>query len=217
MHLTIDPTVLVRDLTRVAGATTRGPIAILANCLITADGDSIRMRAGDQELAIETATAEWNGFTAAGSLSASYEAEFGRYYLRPTASLDYLYLREGERDESGTSDAIKLSIDERTSSRLSAMAELAFGATYGRDLWWRPEVRVGYRQHLAGEIGDTVFNFQGGTPVTLVATEPGDGAVVLGLSLKAGTAMSYVALEGEYEAVDGEDRYNLQISGRVMY
>lgn len=29
--------------------------------------------------------------------------------------------------------------------------------------------------------------------------------------------MSYVALEGEYEAVDGEDRYNLQISGRVMY
>ena len=57
MHLTIDPTVLVRDLTRVAGATTRGPIAILANCLITADNTGVRMRAGDQELSIETATA----------------------------------------------------------------------------------------------------------------------------------------------------------------
>ena len=57
MHLTIDPTVLVRDLTRVAGATTRGPIAILANCLITAGDAGMRMRAGDQELAIETATA----------------------------------------------------------------------------------------------------------------------------------------------------------------
>jgi len=172
----------------------------------------------DPELGVvETATADWTGITAVGSLSASYEAEFGRYYIRPTASLDYLYLREGERTESGTSDSTKLSIDERTSSRLSAMAELAFGATYGRDLWWRPEMRIGYRQHLAGEIGDTVFNFVGGTPVSLVATEAGDGAIVLGLSLKAGTAMSYVAVEGEYEAVDGEDRYNLNLSGRVMF
>src|SRR5215217_782094 len=179
------------------------------------NGDRVFVDPAEGE--IETSTAEWNGFTAAGSLSAAYEAEFGRYYLRPTASLDYLYLREGARSENGTSEATELDIDERTSSRLSAMAELAFGATYGRDLWWRPEVRVGYRQHLAGEVGDTVFNFKGGVPVTLVATEPGDGAIVLGLSLKAGTAMSYVALEGEYEAVDGEDRYNLQISGRVMY
>jgi hypothetical protein len=137
--------------------------------------------------------------------------------VRPTASLDYIYLREGERNESGTSDATKLDIDERTSSRLSAMAEVAFGATFGRDLWWRPELRVGYRQHLAGEVGDTVFRFVGGVPVTLVATEAGDGAMVVGLSLKAGTAMSYVALEGEYEAVDGEDRYNLQLAGRVMF
>lgn len=166
---------------------------------------------------VETATADWAGFTGAASLSAAYEASFGRYYIRPTASLDYMYLREGERNEHASSDAIELSIDERTSSRLSAMAELAFGATYGRDLWWRPEVRIGYRQHLAGEIGDTVFRFVGGTPVSLVATEAGDGAVVLGLSLKAGTAMSYVALEGEYESTDGEDRYNLNLIGRVMF
>lgn len=166
---------------------------------------------------VETANAEWNGLTFVGSLSGSYEAQFGRYYVRPTASLDYLYLREGERTETGTSDATKLSIDERTSSRLSAEASLAFGATFGRDLWWRPEMRVGYRQHLAGEIGDTVFHFKDGDDATLVATEPGDGAVVLGLSLKAGTAMSYVAIEGEYEATDGEDRYNLQLAGRLMY
>ncbi|ATQ41671.1 autotransporter outer membrane beta-barrel domain-containing protein [Caulobacter mirabilis] len=166
---------------------------------------------------IERASADWNGFTGVASLSASYEQEIGRFYMRPTVSLDYLYLREGERKEGGKSNAIKLEVDERTSSRLSAMAELAFGATFGRDLWWRPEVRVGYRQHLAGEVGDTVFRFVGGQPVTLVATEPGDGAVVIGLSLKAGTAMSYVALEGEYESADGEDRYNLQLAGRVMF
>ncbi len=166
---------------------------------------------------VETANAEWNGITLVGSLSASYEAQFGRFYVRPGASLDYLYLRESERTETGTSDATKLSIDERTSSRLSAEASLAFGATFGRDIWWRPEMRVGYRQHLAGEIGDTVFAFENGLPVTLVPTEAGDGSIVLGLSLKAGTAMSYVAVGAEYESTDGEDRYNLQLAGRVMY
>ena len=45
----------------------------------------------------------------------------------------------------------------------------------------------------------------------------GDGAMLVGLSLKAGTPMSYVAIEGEFEAVDGEDRYNLQLSGRMMF
>ena len=33
----------------------------------------------------------------------------------------------------------------------------------------------------------------------------------------AGTSMSYVALEGEVEAADGEDRYNLRLAGRMMF
>ena len=167
---------------------------------------------------IETASADWTGITGLASASAAYEAHIGRFYARPTVSVDYLYLSEGERSESGGSDALNLIVDERTSSRLSALAELAIGATFGRDLWWRPELRVGYRQHLGGEVGDTVFRFVGGaTRATLVATEPGDGAVVVGLSLKAGTPMSYVAVEGEYETVDGEDRFDLQLVGRMMF
>ena len=94
---------------------------------------------------------------------------------------------------------------------------MAFGATFGRELWWRPEVRLGYRQHLAGEMGDIVFRFKNGQLVALPPNDLGDNAVVLGLSLKAGTPMSYVAIEGEYEATDGEDRYNLQLAGRMMF
>lgn len=166
---------------------------------------------------IETATADWTGFTGVLNIGASYEATVGRFYARPSLSVDYLYVNEEGRVESATSDALEQTVDSRSSSRLSAVAELAIGATFGRDLWWRPEMRIGYRQHLAGEVGDTVFAFQGGDKVTLIATEPGDGAMIIGLSLKAGTAMSYVAVEGEYEVTDEEDRYNLQLAGRMMF
>jgi len=161
--------------------------------------------------------ADWGGLTLAANASAAYEARFGRFYVRPTVSLDYFYLSEGERQESGNSDAYSLIVDERTSSRLSAAAEMAFGATFGRDTWWRPELRLGYRQILAGEIGDTSARFVGGNGFTLTPMEAGDGAAVLGLSVKAGTSMSYVALEGEVEAADGEDRYNLRLAGRMMF
>ncbi|WGM37547.1 autotransporter outer membrane beta-barrel domain-containing protein [Caulobacter sp. NIBR1757] len=165
---------------------------------------------------IREASANWGGFTGSANAMVAYEARFGRFYVRPQVSLDYIYLSEGERDEDGDV-GLGLTVDERTSSRLSAAAELAFGATFGRDNWWRPELRIGYRQHLAGEIGDTVAYFNGGSPFTLVATEPGEGAAIIGFSLKAGTPMSYVAVEGDLETAEGEDRYNLRLAGRMMF
>ena len=165
---------------------------------------------------IRESSASWGGFTGSANALVAYEARFGRFYVRPQVSLDYLYFSEGSREEDGDV-GLGLTVDERTSSRLSAAAEVAFGATFGRDNWWRPELRLGYRQHLAGEIGDTVAYFNGGTPFTLVATEPGEGALVVGFSLKAGTPMSYVAVEGDLETAEGEDRYNLRLAGRMMF
>jgi outer membrane autotransporter protein len=179
------------------------------------DGDRVFISPSDG--LIRQADSGWNGFTGLGNVTAAYEAGMGRLYIRPRVSLDYLYLSEGSRQESGGQDAFNLFLDERTSNRLSGTAELAFGATFGRELWWRPEVRFGYRQHLAGEMGDTVFNFKNGQPVALPASASGDGTVVVGLSFKAGTPMSYVAMEAEYEASDGEDQYNLQLAGRMMF
>lgn len=168
---------------------------------------------------IINADAEWTGWTGSANIGASYEATVGRFYARPSLSLDYFHLSEDSRSESSADTGFALDIGSRTSDRLSAVAELAVGATFGRDLWWRPELRIGYRQHLAGEIGATEFTFQdvGGPPITLLPTEPGDGAMIVGLSLKAGTPMSYVAVEGEYEFLDEEDRYNLQLAGRMMF
>lgn len=166
---------------------------------------------------IVEATSDWTGFSGVLSAAGAYEFTAGRFYARPALSVDYLYLSEDSRLEDGLSGGFNQEVESRTSDRLSTTAELALGATFGRDLWWRPELRIGYRQNLSGAMGDTVFRFVGGQWVALPATEAGDGAMLVGLSLRAGTPMSYVAIEGEYEAVDGEDRYNLQLSGRVMF
>lgn len=179
------------------------------------NGDRVFIDPSEQ--LIVKANSEWTGFTGVLSAAASYEFTAGRFYARPTVSVDYLYLSEESRSEDGSSGGFNQEVDSRTSDRLSTTGELALGATFGRDLWWRPELRLGYRQNVGGKMGDTVFRFVGGQWVALPASEAGDGAMLVGLSLKAGTPMSYVAVEGEYESVDGEDRFNLQLSGRVMF
>ena len=179
--------------------------------------DSDRMFISPTDSLIRQADAGWNGFTGLASLSAAYEAQVGVMYVRPLISVDYLYLSEGSRQETGGQDAFNLFIDGRNSSRLSGTAEVAFGATFGRELWWRPELRLGYRARLGGEIGVTQFHFKNGQWVALQPDVAGDGAAIIGLSLKAGTPMSYVAIEGEYQATDGEDVYNLQLAGRMMF
>jgi len=167
---------------------------------------------------VRTAESEWNGFTAAASASVAYEARLGgRYYLRPLLGVDYFYLKEDGREESGGGEGFDLVIEDRASDRLSGTAEIALGAEFGREVWWRPEVKVGYRHAFAGQVGNTVAAFAGGAPFTLVAADPGEGAAVVGLALRAGTPMSYVALEAEMERVKNEQRYKAQLSGRVMF
>jgi outer membrane autotransporter protein len=179
------------------------------------DGDRVFIDP-DAALIVE-ADSEWTGYTGTASASASYEARAGRFYARPSLAVDYIYLQEGERVESGGSDGFDQTVQSRTSDRLSTTAGLTFGATFGRDVWWRPELRLGYRQVLSGGVGDTVFRFTNGQWVTLPASEPGDGSMVVGLSLRAGSAMSYFAIEGEYEAADGENLYNIMLAGRMLF
>eukprot|EP01035_Chromulina_nebulosa_P031297 gene31297-41705_t len=91
------------------------------------DGD--RVFVSPTDALIRQADSGWNGFTGLASLSAAYEANIGVVYIRPLISLDYLYLSEGSREETGGQDAFNLFIEERTSSRLSGTAEAALAAT----------------------------------------------------------------------------------------
>lgn len=162
-------------------------------------------------------TADWNGLTSNAFAGVAYEAKLGRFFARPEGRVDYVWLREGKRAEAGGGKGFDLTVDKRTSSNLSGELGLVMGADFGKNVWWRPEVRVGYRQTLAGSMGDTVASFQGGNPFTLAALNDKDGAVTAGFALRAGTPMSYLALEGGVEATKKQKRYNLRLAGRAMF
>ena len=161
--------------------------------------------------------ADWNGLTSNAYAGVAYEAKMGRFFARPEGRVDYVWLREGKRAESGGGSGFDLTVDKRTSSNLSGELGLVLGADYGKTVWWRPEIRVGYRKTLAGSVGDTIASFKGGNPFTLAALNDKDGAVTAGFALRAGTPMSYLALEGGVEATKKQKRYNLRLAGRAMF
>jgi hypothetical protein len=67
-------------------------------------------------------------------------------------------------------------------------------------------------------MGDTTAQYvNGGTPFTLASAGDKDGAVTLGLALRAGTPMSYLAIEANAEAAKKQKRYNLKLTGRAMF
>jgi outer membrane autotransporter protein len=147
----------------------------------------------------------------------AYEARLGEVYLRPEGRLDYVWLWEGERKEHGGGSGFDLTVASRKADNLSGDLGLVLGKQYGKDVWVRPELRVGYRQTLAGAMGDTIASFAGGTPFTLAASNDKSGAVTLGFALRAGSALSYLALEGGAEASRKQTKYTARLTGRAMF
>ncbi|HEY5072083.1 MAG TPA: autotransporter outer membrane beta-barrel domain-containing protein [Caulobacteraceae bacterium] len=167
---------------------------------------------------VDTATSAWHGEFAEAHAGLAYEQKlFGRYYARPEISADYLYLTEGAHAENGGGPGFDLNIASRASWRGSAQAILVLGAQYGTTSWLRPEIRVGWREILSGQVGDTVASFDGGSPFALSADQSTGGWATVGFSIKGGTAYSYVALEGDLDYRPGEERYDLRIAGRSAF
>lgn len=164
-----------------------------------------------------TSVAHWNGVSANAFAGLAYEQKIGRYYIRPETRLDYVYFSEARRSETGAGDGFDLIRDARSFSNLSGDVGLVLGAQFGETVWWRPEIRVGYRQTLAGDIGDTVARFRGGQSFTLTSVADKQGAPTLGFAIRAGSTMSYLALEGGAEAARKQTRYYMRFSGRAMF
>jgi hypothetical protein len=163
---------------------------------------------------------DWYALTGNAFAGVAYQQELGsRHYLRPEARLDYTYLHESEQKQYGGGDGFDLTIAARSFSNLSGDAGLVFGTNYGdkKTVWWTPEIRVGYRQTLAGDIGDTVARFANGTPFTISSVNDKNGAATLGFALAAGSAMSYLSLEGGVEAAKHQKVYKLRLTGRAMF
>ncbi len=165
----------------------------------------------------ETSSGSWNGLFADAHAGAAYEFHVNRFYVRPELSADYLSLNESAHSETGAGPGFDLTIDRRNSERMSGTALLSIGTQYGHDTWFRPELFGGYRQVFFGNIASTTAAFTGGDPFTLSPGNVNGGWLVAGFSLKAGTPLSYVAIEGEADIRNNEQQYDVFLSGRTMF
>ena len=166
-----------------------------------------------------TSYGRWNGFFGDAHAGASFEAHISRFYVRPEVNVDYLYLNsQAHQDTGGGTDAgVNMSVASQTSSRLSGDAIVTLGTQYGHDSWFRPEIFGGYREIFTDDLGDTTASFTGGSPFTLSPGDSKGGWITVGFSLKGGTPLSYVALEGDADFRENEQRFDIFLSGRAMF
>ncbi len=162
--------------------------------------------------------ADWTGYSASGHFGVSYE--YGdRVYVRPYASLDAIYLREGDYAESGGGTGFDLEVDSRSSTLVSAAGGLTAGARFGRETWFGPELTVGYRSRIAGEPGTTTARFRNGsgTPFRLSAEDAAGGGLQIRFALRTGSHRGYLALETGGE-IDGDyERYDIRLVAKVFF
>lgn len=179
---------------------------------------AIDVLGGDGLAVSRTANGDWSavGFNAHGMVS--YEKHFGRYYIRPQASMDYIRLAEGSYTERNGGDGIDLAVDSRTSSRLSAFGGVAIGALYGPDRSWGPEATLGYRTVANENLGTTTARFAaGGNPFTLSSEDISGSGAAAHLSLRGENGSGGFALEAGVENRDSLSIYDLRLTGHVQF
>lgn len=161
-----------------------------------------------------TSNGKWNGLLISGNFAASYQANLGAFYLRPTGTLTYAHLKENGHSDSGGGSGYDLTVAKRTSSETAVNATLAAGIRFGpkddpEATVFRFEVEGGRREILSGSIGSTTANFAGGQSFTLSPDDRqsgylGTGRVILGSSLFAFTISgTYETRTNDYHVIVG--------------
>lgn len=162
-------------------------------------------------------TADWTGFSASGHVGLSYQTA-GRWFVRPYGTLDAVYLYEGGYSESGGGNGVDLNVDSRSGAALFASTGVTLGARFGTDLWWGPELTLGYRGAIAGRAGDTTARFRSGTQsFTLSPEDLNSGGIQIRFALRAGTRRGYIAFETGGEVRSGYSRYDIRIVAKMYF
>jgi outer membrane autotransporter protein len=165
-----------------------------------------------------TSSAKWNGWIADAHAGASYELKLGGLYARPELSVDYLRLSEDGYQEKGGGAGLDLKVDNRNSNLLTGQALMAIGYEFGTvESWWRPELKAGWRQKLAGKAGSTTASFQGGDAFTLDPEALFKGGAVIRGGVVGGTEQIYVGLNAGATVDDDYTEYDLRGTIRLRF
>ncbi|MFJ6024235.1 autotransporter outer membrane beta-barrel domain-containing protein [Brevundimonas sp. NPDC092305] len=152
----------------------------------------------------------WNGFTLAAAAGASYERTFGRFSIRPEIYTEYFGLSEDGHIEEGGGDGFDLEIDDREGHLFSATAAINFGMAMGQDSWLKPELRVGWRQNISVDPGETIARFRsGGGDFVLAGDTIEGGGPLVGFRLNVGNELGMLSVSADAEMIDDYVRYML--------
>ncbi|MGV9006527.1 MAG: autotransporter outer membrane beta-barrel domain-containing protein [Brevundimonas sp.] len=160
----------------------------------------------------------WNGYTLAAAGGASYERNFGRFSVRPEVYAEYFSLNEDARTESGGGAGFDLNIDKRSGHMFSAVAAVNFGMGMGEDSWLRPEIRVGWRQNLSVDPGETIARFaSGGSDFRLTPATIEGGGPIVGFRLNIGNELGMLSINADAEMVENYVRYMLLLRASFRF
>ena len=161
---------------------------------------------------------DWHGWTAAAAGGASYERNFGRLNVRPEVYAEYFRLSENARSEQGGGDGFDLDIDSRDSHIFSAVAAMNIGYGFGQNGWLRPELRIGYRQNISVDAGETIARFaSGGQSFTLNPDAIEGGGLILGFRVNFGNNLGMLSLTGDAELLEDYVRYSLLLRASFRF
>lgn len=175
-----------------------------------------KRRLAAENLSLE-AKADWTGWTADAHAGASYAVELGRFYARPGVSLDYIRLSEQGYDEKGGGAGFDLQVEDRKGDLLTGEAAVAFGANFGDATVWSPELKLGWRERLAGDAGRTTARFEDGPAFTLDPEQPFENAFTARLGLRIASSSLLFSLDGGGAFEGDYQEYDLRALIRTQF
>ena len=194
-----------------------GPLRAFARAaagMVDFDGSRTFSTGSGSSLVTRTAEGDWSGRVYSAVAGASYDARFGRFSLRPSATVEHYKLTEKGYTETGGGAAYDLTVRRRSSDETAAVGMLAIGydlmSLEPNEPWLRVELEGGRREILSGKLGATTASFAGGQPFTLTPDERTSGWRA-GLRVTGGGPSLGLAAE-----VNGEEQQGkASIGGRI--
>ncbi|CAN5446967.1 autotransporter outer membrane beta-barrel domain-containing protein [soil metagenome] len=165
-----------------------------------------------------TNEATWNGLTLALAGGASYERNFGRLNVRPEVYAEYFGLSEDAHSESGGGNGFDLDIDKREGHIFSSVAAVNIGYGFGANGWIRPELRLGWRQNISVEGGDTIGRFTSGGPdFKLTPASIEGGGPIAGFRLSVGNELGMLSINADAEMLEDYVRLTLLLRASFKF
>ncbi|MBU1345734.1 MAG: autotransporter outer membrane beta-barrel domain-containing protein [Alphaproteobacteria bacterium] len=160
----------------------------------------------------------WNGFTLSLGGGVSYQRDFGRLSVRPEAYLEYFALNEDAHSEEGPDDGFNLEIEDRKGHMFAGVAAVNIGYGFGANGWIRPELRLGWRQNISVDPGETIARFaSGGSPFTLTPDSIEGGGPIAGLNLSVGNDLGRLSITADAEMIEDYVRYTLLLRASFRF